>query len=328
MSARRSPTKVAALTALAICLLPGLAGAQEQDYPSRNITILLGYGAGGGADTSTRFFADRLSKLAGKPVIVENRPGVQAALAADAAARARPDGYTILFAAGNSLASSPHMMKKINFDPLKSFDYVTTLWRTPYILVVSPKRDVKSVAELTAYLAGRKDKPGFFGYQGWINQAAGELYKTLAQVNATPVPYKTAQQILTDLMSGDIDFAFMDSTFALEQTRSGNLRGLAVTLPERTPLAPELPGMKEAGLPGFDISAWFAVYLPANSPAPVTAALSKWLNQVVAAEDTQRFLAQSGLEGFPGSPESLARYQREQGERWGALIKAAGIEPQ
>jgi tripartite-type tricarboxylate transporter receptor subunit TctC len=325
MSARAGFSGFAVLTA---CFMPCLSSAQEQDYPTRNITVVLGYGAGGGADTSTRYFADKLSKLAGKPVIVENRPGAQATLAADAAARARPDGYTILFAAGNALAASPHMLKKINFDPLKSFDYVTTLFRTPYVLVVSPKRDVKSVADLTAYLASRTDKPGFFGYQGWINQAAGELYKSMARVNATAVPYKTAQQILTDLMSGDIDFAFLDSTFALEQTRAGNLRALAVTLPERTPVSPELPGMKEAGLPDFDLSAWFAVYLPANSPAPVTAALSKWLNQIVASEETQRFLALSGTQAFPGSPKSLARYQREQAERWSALVKAAGIEPQ
>ena len=307
---------------------PALSAAQEQDYPTRNITVLLGYGAGGGADTSTRYFADKLSKLAGKAVIIENRPGAQATLAAEAAARARPDGYTVLFAAGNALASSPYMLKKVNFDPLKSFDYVTTLWRTPYVLVASPKPEVRTVADLTAYLGSRKDKPGFFGYQGSINQAAGELFKIKAGVDATPVPYKTAQQILTDLMSGDIDFAFLDSTFALAQTRAGNLRGLAVTLPERSPLAPELPGMKEAGLPDFDLSAWFAVYLPAHSPAPISAALSKWLNQIIAADETQQFLAKSGTQPFPGSPESLARYQREQAERWAALVKAAGIEPQ
>ena len=324
--ARRGPqTRRAAFrvsSSLAILCLLWPAASIAQDYPARNITIILGYAAGGGADVSTRYFADRLSKLAGKSVMVENKPGAQAAIAAEAAARARPDGYTVLFAAGNALAASPHMFKKLNFDPLKSFSFVTTLFRTPYVLVASPKRNVSSVSGLTAYLKARdKAAPGLYGYQGLINQAAGELYKQMAAADATPVPYKTVQQILTDLISGDIDFAFLDATFALEQSK-------AVSLPGRSPIAPDLPGMAEAGLPGFDLSAWFAVYLPANAPVSVVATLSRWLNEILATEETKRFLTQTGTEPFPGSPESLARYQAEQAESWGTLVKAANVEPQ
>jgi tripartite-type tricarboxylate transporter receptor subunit TctC len=320
---------IVAGVAASILLWPGPLIAQQPDYPARNITVVLGYGAGGGADTSTRYFAERLSRLAGKPVIVENRPGAQATLAAEAAARARPDGYTVLFAAGNALAASPHMFKKLGFDPLKSFAYVTTLFRTPYVLAASPKRDVQSVSDLTVYLKSKSaNATGFYGYQGLINQAAGELYKVMSGANATPVPYKTAQQLLTDLMSGDVDFAFLDSTFALEQGKAGHLRALAVTLPERTPLAPDLPGMREAGLPGFDLSAWFAVYLPAGTPEAIVAKLNTWLNQTLASDEARRFLETSGTVPFPGSPEALAKYQAEQGERWGMLVKAANIEPQ
>jgi tripartite-type tricarboxylate transporter receptor subunit TctC len=308
---------------LALSLAPC---ASAQDYPSRNITAVLGYAAGGGADVPVRYFAERLSKLAGQPVIVENKPGAQASLAAAAASQAKPDGYTILFAAGNALVAAPATIKSVTFDPVKDFSFVGTLWRTPYVLVVSGSSPAKSVAELTGVLKAKGDR-GSYGYQGIVNLAAGELYKNHAGVKATPIPYKTIQQVLTDLIAGDIDFAFVDATFALEQVRAGRLRALAVTTDKRVSFGPDLPTMQESGVPDFDLTAWFAVYTPPGTPAAIRNRLSGWINQILATDETAKFLRNIGVEPFVSTPDQLAKFQAVETTRWAAILKAAGVEP-
>jgi tripartite-type tricarboxylate transporter receptor subunit TctC len=301
--------------------------ASAEDYPSRNITVVLGYAAGGGADVSVRYFAERLSKLAGQPVIVENKPGAQAAIAAAAVSQAKPDGYTVLFAAGNALVAAPATIKSVTFDPVKDFGFVGTLWRTPYVLVVSGSSPAKSVAELTGILKAKGDK-GSYGYQGIVNLAAGELYKSHAGVAAAPISYKTIQQVLTDLTAGDIDFAFVDATSALEQVRAGRLRALAVTTDKRVSFGPDLPTMQQAGVSDFDLTAWFAVYTPPGTPAGIRERLGGWLDQILATDETAKFLRNIGVEPFVSTPDELARFQAAETTRWAAILKAAGVEPQ
>ena len=302
--------------------------AQAQDYPAKTLTIVIGYAPGGGVDVPARYFAAKLTKLAGVPVIVENRPGALTNIAAAAVARSAPDGYTLFIASGNAtMASNPHLFKKLPFDPVKDFTPVTTLFKIPFFVIVSSNSSVKSVSELTAYLKEKGDT-GNYGYAGTFTLAASELYKTMAGLRTVAITYKVPQQSMAALISGQLDFLIQDATNVIRQVQAGRMRALAVTSRQRSSLLPDVPTMQEAGFAGFDMLGWFGLYLPANAPAPVVEKLAGWFNQIVAEEETRKFLANVGSEPFPGSARSVAELQARELERWGRYLKAARVEPQ
>ena len=241
------------ITALSVLMLSAaLTGiGQAQDYPSKEIHLYVGFPAGTGADTLVRYIANKLRAKAGRPIIVENKVGMGGAIAAEAVARAKPDGYTLLLTGTNTHAIAPFMFKNLAYDPVKDFTPITTIQKLAFVLAVTPQTPVNSVAELTAYL--RKKEKTSYGSAATTSLAAGELYKTHIKLDVLRVDYKGTPEAVADLHTGLIDFIFVDAGYGLALAREGRLRVLAVTSGTRIAAAPEVPTMSESGLPGFDL---------------------------------------------------------------------------
>jgi tripartite-type tricarboxylate transporter receptor subunit TctC len=314
------------LSLAALLALP--LSSAGQDYPAREIRSICNFSAGSGADILVRYYSDRLAKLAGKAVVVENRPGVQGNLATEHVAHSKPDGYTIMITpASSTLAAARHLFKQLPFDPDRDFAPVTTLAKLSFAIAVDAKSPVRTIAELTEHL---KKKPGHGHYATGSNtgQVAGELYKSMAGLSTTYVPYKQTMSALTDLIAGEVDFMTYDVTFLVGQARSGRVRLLAITSAARLATLPDVPTMAESGFPGYDLTPWWGVVVPAGTPKPVVDQLAAWFNQITASEETRKFLENLATDPFPGSPDSMAALIRVEIEQWGKNVKLAKIEPQ
>lgn len=304
------------------------AQAQVQTWPTRPVTMVLGYPAGSGIDTVARFLAEGLRERTGQAWIVENRPGAVANLAARQVARAAPDGYTVLFTPNSSHGINPHMFKSLGFDPIKDFQPVTTLLTLGFVLVVNPQTvPVSSVAELTSYL---KARPGKLAYASGnaSGRVAAEWYRQIVGFDAVHVPYKGVPQAITDMLGGNIQFMFADATLGLPTAKSGKLRALAVTNARRLSGAPDIPTMIESGVPGYEVSSWFGVFLPAGAPMEITRRFAELCNGIMGTDKAREFLNNLGAEPFPGSPESFAKIVVAEIAKWGPIVRAAGIEPE
>jgi len=308
-------------------VLLAAAPAFGQDYPAREIRSVCNFTPGSGADIIVRFYSDRLAKLAGKPVLVENKPGAQGMLATDFVAKSKPDGYTLMITpASSTLATAPHLFKSLPFDPLKDFAPVTTINTLTFVIAVDAAKQIRTVQELIDSL---KSKPahGLYGTGSNTGQVAAELFKTMAGINTTYVPYKANTQALTSLLQGDVDFISYDATWASTQNEpKGRLRILAVTSAKRSGTLPNVPTLAELGMKDFDITPWWGVVVPAGTPRPVIDKLAGWFNQINAAEDTKTFLANYALDAFPGTPESMAALLKTELERWKGFVELAKIE--
>jgi tripartite-type tricarboxylate transporter receptor subunit TctC len=315
--------------ALAAAFVAFAPAARAQDYPVRDIHAICNFAAGSGADIYVRFFADQLAKLAGRTVIVDNKPGALGNIATDAAAKAKPDGYTILITpASSTLAMARHVFKTLTFDPIKDFTGVTTLAQLSFVLSVDPKTNIKSVAELSEHLKKKGDKAS---YGGGSNSGivSAELYKKYAGVPGLLVHYRDPQTSLNDLLGGQIDFIFQDGPFAIEHSKAGRVRILATTSKQRLAALPDVPTMEEAGVKGFgDITPWWSVQVPAGTPQPIVDKLEGWFNRIVASEETKKFLGNLGSEPFPGTQASLKALLVRDTERWGEYVRLANIQPQ
>jgi tripartite-type tricarboxylate transporter receptor subunit TctC len=317
---------IAKLTA-ALVLAAGFSLAAAQDYPARDIRSICNFAAGSGADIIVRYYSDRLSKLAGRAVVVENKPGVQGSLASDFVAKSRPDGYTLMITpASSTLATAPHIFKKLPFDPLKDFDSVTTLASLSFVIAVDAAKPIHSIDELVAHLK-KKPNHGFYGTGSNTGQVAAELFKEKLGLQTAYVNYKVTVSALTDLVGGNVDFISYDATWASTQ-HPARIRILAATAAKRSGKLPDIPTLSELGLGEFDIAPWFGVVVPAGTPKPVIERLAGWFNQITQAPETKEFLARAALDAFPGSPESMAQLLRTETERWGRWVKMAKIEPQ
>ena len=298
---------------------------QGQDYPAREIRSICNFAPGSGADIIVRYYSDQLAKLAGKPVVVENKPGAQGSIASAFVAKSAPDGYTIhITPASSTLASAPHIFKQLPFDPLKDFATVTTINSLTFVVAVDAGKPFRSIADLVSHL---KAKPGhgFYGTQSNSGQIAAELFKTRTGLETVYVPFKVTGDAFTNLLAGQIDFMSVDSTWARGQPK---VRILAVTAAKRAGTMPDIPTLAEAGVPGIDIAPWWGVVVPAGTPRPIIDKLAGWFNQITGSEETRQFLARAALDPFPGSPEQMAALLKTEVERWGSFVKLAKIEPQ
>ena len=315
-----------ARTLFTVALLCLFQAAAAQEYPAREIRSICNFAPGSGADIIVRWYSDRLSRLAGKPVVVENKPGAQGLIATDFVAKSRADGYTILITpASSTLATAPHIFKQIPFDPLRDFAPVTTINSLAFVIAVDAAKPIASVADLISHLRKRQGH-GFYGTQSNTGQVAAELFKEKLRLQTTYVPFKVTGDALTNLLNGSIDFMSVDATWAAGM--QGKVRILAVTSAKRSGRLPDVPTLSEAGLGEFDISPWWGVVVPAGTPRPVIERLAGWFNQITAEEETRQFLARAALDAFPGSPESMAALLRTETERWGRFVKLAKIQPQ
>jgi tripartite-type tricarboxylate transporter receptor subunit TctC len=312
---------------LCTTLVAGTAFAQ--DYPAREIRSICNFTAGSGADIIVRFYSDRLAKLAGRPVVVDNKPGAQGVLATDFVAKAKPDGYTIMITpASSTLATAPHLFRKLPYDPLKDFASVTTINTLTFVIAVDAAKPFRTLQDLIQSLKG-KPGHGLYGTGSNTGQVAAELFKAMLGLDTTYVPYKANTQALTSLLQGDVDFISYDATWASTQAEpKGRMRILAITSAKRSGTLPNVPTLAELGLKDFDITPWWGVVVPAGTPRPVIDRLAGWFNQINTADDTKTFLATYALDALPGTPESMAALLRKDMERWGGYVRLAKIEPQ
>lgn len=302
------------------------AGAQAQNYPSRPVTLIVPFSVGGSTDIVARLVAQQLAAPLGVGVVVDNRTGGGGVVGWETAARANPDGYTLL-TTEMSFAIAAGLQPNLPFDPKKSFAHITTAVSVPHVLAVNPNVPAKNVAELVALA---KAKPGqlFYGSggNGTNTHLGGELFKSITGVNMVHVPYKGAGAVLADLMSGQVQMLITSAPTALPYIKGGKLRALMVASEERMPVLPDVPSAKEAGLPGMVMQFWIGFAAPAGTPRPVIDRLNKEINGSMATADAKQRLAAMGLDAVANSPEQSTKLVSDEITRWTAVIKKAGIK--
>jgi len=313
---------------IAAALVGTCLSAAAQTYPTREIRMVVGLPAGSGGDIVARYYADKLSGLAGKPVIVENRPGMILSIGADAVAKAPPDGYTVLITSvTSSHAANVFNFKKLPYDPIKDFTPVAMLQKSYFMLMVRPEAPWKTVAELTEAMKAKAEK-ATYGYGAPPALASAELYKARKGLKAVGIPYKTSMASLPEMFSGELDFQFIDSTAGTPLRQSGKVRALAVSSGQRVP-GVDLPTMAEAAdIPEFDIAPVWGVLLPAGAPAPIVAKLESWFAEISRMDATRQYQANTHAAPFAGNAKALADFIPKEIKKWEELARLAKIEPQ
>ena len=314
-----------AFAALAVSLA---APAQAQKYPSQPLKFVVPVPPGGGVDFLARAIGQKLSDNMGVPVIIDNKPGGSAVIGTEFLAKSPPDGYTLMMAY-SAHVTNPLFNKDVPYDVINDFSAVVHVGFIPLILVTQPAFPANSVKEL---IAMAKAKPGQLTYAsggaGAGAHLSGELFKYLAKVDVTHVPYKGNAPALTDILGGHVNIMFDTITTSLPHVQKGSLKALGVTSMTRSQLAPDVPTMIEAGLPDFEVSAWYVVLLPAKTPKPIVQTLNAEINKVLNDADVRaRFLTQ-GVEVVGGTPEQADAFLRAEAERWKTIVAATGIKAQ
>jgi tripartite-type tricarboxylate transporter receptor subunit TctC len=303
------------------------SAALAQDYPTRPVTIIVPYAAGGAADVGARLFGQKLSDRLGKGVIIENRGGGGTSIGAAAAAKAAPDGYTVFMGGSASLAVNVTLQKKLPYDPEKDFVPLALVVGIPFVLVVNPSLPVKSVADLVALA---KEKPGRLAFAtsgpGSPAHLQTELLKSMTGIDITLVPYKGSPPAVADFLGGQIQAMFVEFPASLELIKDGKMRPLGVSTRARVPAASDIPPLAEAGLPGFDAGGWLMFVAPVNTPKEIAAKLHAELKSIGALPDVQRQISAMGLIPIDTpAVDDLQLYVKSEIERWGKVIRAAGI---
>jgi tripartite-type tricarboxylate transporter receptor subunit TctC len=299
-----------------------------QEFPSREIRSICNFAPGSGADILVRFYSDKLAKLAGKPVIVENKPGANGAIATGDLARSKPDGHSIMITpASSTIAAAPYLFKNLPFETTKDFQAVSTIATLSFVLLVDASKPIKNVQELIAHLKTRPND-GFYGTSNNTGVIAAELFKQAAGVKTTYAPYKQNTQALTDLLQGTVDFLSYDATWAAGQVKGGRVRVIAATAAKRSVAFPDVPTLTELGFGKNDVTPWWGVVVPAGTPRPVVERLAGWFNQITNEDDTKQFLARTAFDPFPGSPDQMSDLLKKDAARWKGYVELAKIEPQ
>jgi len=316
---------VVVLGLAAMLAMPGAAGAQT--YPSQTIKFVVPFAAGSGTDTLARLLDQRVSTSLGQNVIVENIAGGSGVIAAQNVARSAPDGYTVFVTSNTTHASNQSLLKKVPYDAVNDFEPVTKLGSITLALVAHPSVAAKDVKELIAYA---KANPGklTFGSGSTSSRVAGELLKTAAGIDMLHVPYKSNPQVVSDLLGGQISLFFGDVSTSLPPVAAGKLKGFAVSGLKRSPLAPDLPTLNEAGIPGYDLTAWFAAFVPAKTPRPVVDKLNAAFREALADKEVSGKLRTAGIEPETGSPEELKAFVNAEIKKWAKIVADAKIEPE
>jgi len=313
---------------LGSALAAAVPGLRAQDaYPTKPVSIIVPFGPGNAYDLMARYLADRLRDATGQAFIVDAKQGALGSIAASYVARATPDGYTLLFGANSTHAANVHLFRKLPYDPVADFVPITTLATIPQVLVVSTDLNVNNLGELIA-LARKSPGKLNYGSSSATGRVASEAFRQVASIDAVHVPYKTSAQAITDLVSGQLHFLVTDAGLGIAQAQAGRVKALGVTSAQRVPAIPDLPTIAEAGVPGYEFTAWLALFAPARTPQPIVNRLADLVNGIVRSPGMQESLARMYALPFPGNPESLRQLVDKDTARWGKLITAAGIEPQ
>ncbi|ANN66755.1 Bug family tripartite tricarboxylate transporter substrate binding protein [Bordetella bronchialis] len=313
-----------AATAMAAAALP--AAAQDPDYPSRPIHLVVGFPPGGSNDIVARILAPKLGEIIGASVVVENRPGANAIIGTDYVARSAPDGYTITLGSASPLAISPHTYSNMPFDPLKDLVGITTVAQTPELIAVNPKVPAKTLPELVA-LSKTRDVTFSSSGNGGLPHLAIELLKIASKGRIVHVPYKGAGPAITDAVGGHVDGIIVDLPALYTMVNEGKLRAIAVTNTHRADVMKDVPTSAEGGLPTVLAFNWFAVMAPAKTPKPIVDKLYQALVRTVQSPEVKASLTKLGIEPYTqASPEAFAQFMKTELVRWGEVARASGAK--
>jgi tripartite-type tricarboxylate transporter receptor subunit TctC len=320
--------KFAWALACSIVMFATSSAAQTPTFPDRSIRLVVAFPPGGATDVIARVLAQGLTTELGQNVLVENKGGASGMIGSEMVVKSPPDGYTLLFAP-SSHATLKELYPTLSFDPLRDFTPIATVARTPYILVVHPGLEVKTVADL---LAMARAKPGSVAYastgMGTAQHLAGEVLRRTSNTDILHVPYKGSGAVRGDLLAGRIQMMFDNVAVMLPYVQRGEMRGLAVTSPKRSALVPDLPTLRELDLAAAEIEGWFIVLGPAGVPDAVVQRLNAAINKVLAAPATAERLAALGAEPLAGPPQDVAALVTADRERWGKVIREGNIKPE
>jgi tripartite-type tricarboxylate transporter receptor subunit TctC len=312
-----------ALLTSAVVVFPLSAAAQET-YPGKPIRVVIGYSAGGGNDIIVRVMLPELSKGLGQPVIVDNKPGAQSIIAAEYVAKQPADGYTILMGPSGPMTINPATYSRLPYDPVRDFAPVSMICSFPLLLVVDPKLPVKSVKELIDYAKANPGKSNYASSAG-IFQVASEMFKQRTGTKIEMITYKSSGESAQSVISGQVMMTLIDPPPVSGPLKSGTVRGLAVTSPQRHPSWPELPTLKEAGV-DMEVPVWTAFFVPARTPPAIVERLQKEVARVVQTAEVKERFAGMGLDPVGGSSEDLAKQVARDIEKWTAVARAANIK--
>jgi len=302
--------------------------AQSQPYPNKPIKIISPFATGGIADTFSRVVGQGLSESLGQPVVVENKTGGGGNIGADFVAKAPADGYTLVMGNIGSHAVNPYLMKNMPYDPLKDFEPVAYVLDAEGLLVVNPTIPVKNVNELIAYVKARPGQVSYgSGGMGTTSHLAGELFKSLAKVDMTHIPYKGNAPAITDLIGGQTQVMFATMPTVLPYVKTDKLKALAVIGSSRASSLPDVPTVAET-LPGFDVSNWIGIFAPAGTPKPIINKLNAEIIKIMQQPAVQKRLETEGAKFKPMTPEAFGAFQKNEALKWAKTIKDSGIKPE
>jgi len=306
----------------------GLAGAaRAQDYPSRTVKIVVAFPAGGPTDFVARVLADKLKGALGQSVIIENKPGANAAIGAESVAKSDPDGYTLFFTTAGAVVINPHMRANLPYDPIKDFAPITLVVNTMEVLVVKSDTPMKSATDLVAFAKSRPDGIAMASTGiGSPPHLALELFKGSSGANVLHVPYRGAAPAVTDVVGGQVHAMFADLPVLMPQIKGGTLRPIGVGSKRRASVLPDVPTLDEQGIKDVYADNWYALFAPAKTPAPVIAKLNAAVNAVLKDPETARKLIEAGADPAAGTPEQLAEFLKSELERWGKVVKEKNIK--
>jgi tripartite-type tricarboxylate transporter receptor subunit TctC len=320
--------RLARLVAAGMALASMLITASAQDrYPSQSIRFVVPFAAGSATDTFARLLGHRMSGPLGQNIVVENIAGGSGVIAAQNVVRSAPDGHTVFVTSNTTHAANQSMLKKVPYDAIADFEPISKLGTITLALVAHPSVPASDVKGLIAYA---KSNPGklSFGSGSTSSRIAGEMLKTLAGIDMLHVPYKSNPQVVTDLLGGQISLFFGDVSTSLPPVRAGRLKGFAVSSLTRSPLAPDLPTLQEAGIAGYDLTAWFAAFVPAKTPKPAVDRLNATFREALADKEVSAKLLAAGIEPAVSSPEELKAFVISETKKWAKIVADAKIEPE
>ena len=309
---------------LLVCVF--VAQAHAQNYPTHPVKLVVPFPAGSATDQVARVVGAELQQALGQPFVVENKAGAQGAIAATEAAKAAPDGYTLMLTTNTPQAANVSLFKKLNYDPVKDFTPITRYGTTSFMLMVRPDFPAK---DLKSFIDHARSQPGKLsgGYGSAGSQVSLAMLKQLGKLDIVEVPYKGIPQTITDTMGGSLQLTFVDMANALAQAKGGKLRGLGVTNARRSSLAPDLPAIAEE-LPGYEIIAWFALMAPAKSPEAIVQRLHETNMKALAKPELKDKFALVGTDVAPMGPAELGKFIQSEVAHWAKLVKLAGIQPE
>ena len=310
----------------AVCAAPVIA---QTAWPNRPIRLVTPFPPGGSSDVLSRLLAQKLSESLGQTVAVDNRPGAGGNIGHELAAKAAPDGYTLLLSNSSTAVTNPFLYKRLGFDPNNDFAYISLVATAGQVLVVHPSIPVKTLAELTALA---KSKPGTLNFgsggKGIQSHISGEMYKAATGVNIVHIPYKGTIQAVTDAVAGQIQMVFADMVPAMPQIQAGKLRALAVTSPTRSAVLPDVPTMIEAGIPGFNASLWWALAAPKGTPAEVVNRINADLAKLMLLPDVRETYSKLGIATAHSTPAKVMEIIKAESPVMGKILKDAGVDPE